>query len=235
MELSDAFTALSFTEEPAPVSTGLTTAATVVPSLHLEDLFLLRKQIYDNKELFHEIAKSNLDSNVGLESSTECELEEYVVEARKRLNGFMHTYNIIRTNIEDLEKQRQDIMEASHAIKHHSHKLEHLLNLTPGEHAGNALDTMVEARCKQLDATMQEKKKELSDVSKELKRLSRVFRILKNTTLFYTCPICLVHDVSCFVIPCGHTLCDGCSMHIPGGKCFMCRSPIERVQQLYFS
>lgn len=48
------------------------------------------------------------------------------------------------------------------------------------------------------------------------------------------CPVCMEHDVNCVLVPCGHTLCRGCSDQV-GTKCMTCRAAITKVNPVFFS
>lgn len=48
-----------------------------------------------------------------------------------------------------------------------------------------------------------------------------------------TCTICTVEPVQYVYVPCGHTFCRSCTQK-QTGLCFVCRTPIETTQQLFF-
>lgn len=47
------------------------------------------------------------------------------------------------------------------------------------------------------------------------------------------CTICTTESVQYAYVPCGHTFCRGCA-HKHSGLCFVCRTPVEKTQQLFF-
>ena len=48
------------------------------------------------------------------------------------------------------------------------------------------------------------------------------------------CTICTLAPVDSVYIPCGHTFCRSCALkHI--GLCYVCRTPVEKVQQIFFT
>lgn len=67
---------------------------------------------------------------------------------------------------------------------------------------------------------------------RHLHQLSRVFHIVKNASVFYTCPICLAQDVEYFLNPCGHTFCKTCTDKIQR-HCYMCRAEYAQIMRLY--
>lgn len=48
-----------------------------------------------------------------------------------------------------------------------------------------------------------------------------------------TCTICVVEPVQYTYVPCGHTFCRSCAQKHTG-LCFVCRTPVEKTQQLFF-
>jgi hypothetical protein len=48
------------------------------------------------------------------------------------------------------------------------------------------------------------------------------------------CPVCMENDINRVLVPCGHTLCLGCSDQI-GTKCMTCRATITKVMPVFFS
>jgi len=49
-----------------------------------------------------------------------------------------------------------------------------------------------------------------------------------------TCNICTIDPINRFILPCGHTLCQNCSVILmEERRCFVCRTPVENVFPLY--
>lgn len=76
-------------------------------------------------------------------------------------------------------------------------------------------------------------KQRMTKASEILGRLGRSYRILRGTNTILLCPICLDRPVEQFNVGCGHSFCRGCIGHLRG--CPMCRQPIVRLGELYFS
>jgi hypothetical protein len=66
-----------------------------------------------------------------------------------------------------------------------------------------------------------------------IKYLLNTYNILKSTSTFHACPICLTHEIDAFIDPCGHTLCTKCSSKIT--YCHMCRTKVKIAKSIYFS
>lgn len=49
------------------------------------------------------------------------------------------------------------------------------------------------------------------------------------------CAICFDREVDMVMVPCGHTLCSGCSNYNTSNKCAHCRSVIQKRVKLFFS
>jgi hypothetical protein len=49
------------------------------------------------------------------------------------------------------------------------------------------------------------------------------------------CAICFDREVDMVMVPCGHTLCTGCSNYNTSNKCAHCRSVIQKRVKLFFS
>lgn len=54
-----------------------------------------------------------------------------------------------------------------------------------------------------------------------------------------TCPICFENQIDICLNPCGHTLCNKCSVnnyyYYNNGNCFICRKPVKEYIKIYFS
>jgi hypothetical protein len=266
-----------------------------IPTALVDDLFRLRNQIYDNKELFYRVLKepaAGADAGADdpaataaagtsdaadappptVDPSTVAAIEQHVVKGRALLDAAIVEHNRIQDRIAELDRVRRATDRALQAARQQAEQLRGLwqdgdaLLLPPPdkapEPASDAAATPPKdddappppppppppsqppplladlapfhARQDALAAAARALRQQQARVGHTLRELSTVFRVLKNTSVFYTCPICLTHTVSCFVVPCGHTLCDRCAARMER-HCFMCRVEVERVQQLYFS
>jgi len=76
---------------------------------------------------------------------------------------------------------------------------------------------------------LQGKKEELSLLSGKVKAMESV---LMNTNASrhgqFTCPICMDRLVSIFLNPCGHLICDTCSIRLTDSKCPTCRVGVTK-------
>jgi hypothetical protein len=71
-------------------------------------------------------------------------------------------------------------------------------------------------------------------VEAKIKLLGLAYNVFKNTPIVHICPICFHNAVDVYYDPCGHTLCNECSLQ-NGFHCHICRMKIKETRPIYFS
>lgn len=83
----------------------------------------------------------------------------------------------------------------------------------------------------EIEASKSALKERLRSVEANIAMINALMARLRETSGL-TCTICMVHDISTAIIPCGHTCCRACAERLSNGTCFMCRAPFHGVQSI---
>lgn len=194
-----------------------------------------RKLFYENRDLFHEIFN---DTDI-IEDDEYKTLSDSIVKGQQLLKKNMHDYN-------DLKNQKQkidDILKTSRNICFDLHtkteNLKHMCNDIKIDNLQDVLDQLnYAAICvadhieKEFEQNRNDIETKLKNTKKTLKTLSKAYRVMRNSTLGYTCPVCIANEVDVFCSPCGHTMCSQCIGR--ANYCYFCRSKIDKVVKIFF-
>ena len=113
-------------------------------------------------------------------------------------------------------------------------KVKHIMNeLDPSPLFGEQLETLI--------ATFREEEKideleeALNEIDKKRAEYKSIFRILKDveTHNIYCCFLCLERNVTIFVDPCGHLMCETCEKKLGGSSCPFCRSSVKYFKKMF--
>jgi len=66
-----------------------------------------------------------------------------------------------------------------------------------------------------------------AELAAERQQLSESREALQHAARAFKCKICFSNDVGQVLVPCGHTLCEGCQRQSQG-KCPFCRAPTTK-------
>ena len=206
----------------------------------------MRARIYNNREAFFaSVAQegraggSNVLSPEEMKSCEDIEqatragrdllkstLDEYV--AAKELN------TTIREAVEALNKTFLNLRVAvtrfeGQCIRHHKD-----IATLEAIHKAQAMlaDVREDVRAT-IEKDLPDVEQRMTKASEILGRLGQSYRILRGTNTILLCPICLDRPVEQFSMGCGHSFCRNCVGSLRG--CPMCRQPIARLGDLYFS
>ena len=77
----------------------------------------------------------------------------------------------------------------------------------------------------------------LNDIDKKRAEYKSIFRILKDveTHNIYCCFLCLERNVTIFVDPCGHLMCETCEKKLGGSSCPFCRSSVKLFRKMFLT
>jgi rubrerythrin len=75
----------------------------------------------------------------------------------------------------------------------------------------------------------------LNEIDKKRAEYKSIFRILKDveTHNIYCCFLCLERNVTIFVDPCGHLMCETCQNKLGGSSCPFCRSSVKLFRKMF--
>lgn len=208
-------------------------------SNNLEHEFNLRQLLYDNKEAIQQIDEES-DEEEPQDEETQ-KITDAITKAQITLKE-----NIIKYNTINLDKQKLDdvIKVTKNTCFDIQSRADHLKNICSVNNiqVDNFQDTLDQINyailyiSESIETAMNEKKKvcdeEIIDCKKKIRTLSRAYNVLRNTSVSYTCPVCLTNQVDCFNDPCGHSMCSLCAAKT--NHCYFCRVRVSRVVKLFF-
>jgi len=214
-------------------------------NISVEQEFLTRKLLYENKDLFYELQNDLNISNNEDSSDIDPELQninKVVSSGKKLLLENLDIYNFGTSNILKINESMIDTSETFFSI---DHKLEHIRKMCVDkdldiEHGVDNIIDQINYLLLSLRENMIEsfntKRKVHEDTIKKskntLKSLSKTYNIIHNTNISYTCPICMTDQVDTYCQPCGHALCMRCINK--SNNCYFCKSRIISKQKIYF-
>lgn len=80
----------------------------------------------------------------------------------------------------------------------------------------------LEASQRRLETELATERQQHADSREALSQAARAFK----------CPVCFSNDVSQVLVPCGHTLCEGCQQQ-SRSKCPFCRTPTVKSVKFF--
>lgn len=208
-------------------------------SNNLEHEFNMRQLLYDNKDVIQKI-EDDSEEEVDEDEETK-KITDAITQAQKSLKD-----NIIEYNKISMEKQKLDdiIKNTKNTCFDIQNRVDHLHNICSTnkievDHIQDTLDQINYSLLyitDSIETAMKEKKQSYDDqlitCKKKVKTLSRAYNVLRNTSVSYTCPVCLCNQVDCFNDPCGHSMCTLCASKT--NHCYFCRARVSRVVKLFF-
>lgn len=202
----------------------------------LEHEFNMRMLLYENKETIQQIEEDS-DEETDEESK---KITDAITQAQQTLKD-----NIIKYNTVSMDKQKlDDIVRATkNTCFDIQNRADHLKNtcIINKIEIDNFQDTLDQINyailyiSESIESALKEKKQsfdeQLVECKKKIKTFSRAYNVLRNTSVSYTCPVCLTNQVDCFNDPCGHSMCNTCASKT--NHCYFCRVRVSRVLKLF--
>ena len=208
-------------------------------TVDINEVFQVRKQIYDNKDLFYKIAENE---QIIIENKEEInEITENVKKGRQLLLDelsknrqllndkiYLEEFESISLDIcnESLQKinnlklcfdnQELDTNELQNHIDNIEYSIRNILEL---------IKDNFKIKTQNIDSKFDKN-------NAIIKTLSDLYNIFKSTSSLHTCPACMSSESDVFC-NCGHTFCRNC---IEKSKyCYICRAPIGKINKLFFN
>ena len=77
----------------------------------------------------------------------------------------------------------------------------------------------------------------LNAIDKKRAEYKSIFRILNDveTHNIYCCFLCLERNVTIFIDPCGHLMCETCEKKLGGSSCPFCRSSVKLFRKMFLT
>jgi hypothetical protein len=115
-------------------------------------------------------------------------------------------------------------------------KVKRIMNeLDPSPLFGEQLETLISTFRK--EEKIDELEAALKDIDKKRAEYKSIFRILKDveTHNIYCCFLCLERNVTIFIDPCGHLMCETCEKKLGGSSCPFCRSSVKLFKKMFLT
>lgn len=206
-----------------------------------------RQEVMEYQENILDILKGDDDENIEMSEEmkilgfTANEVKEfqainkYVSKGRSLLLCFLKEHGQCETKSEELTKRLEKTKEALGVIKYSLFSLEDN-HVSFKELRDEFITKMTEKETAVLEDLQSEQG--ILEIKKDklecaIRYLLTTYNILKSTSTFHACPICLTNEIDAFIDPCGHTLCTKCSNKIT--YCHMCRTKVKVAKSIYFS
>lgn len=204
----------------------------------IDENFLTRKKIYENKELFYKIAENDI---IEIENKEEIiEISDYV---KKGKNLLLKELEINRDIMND-KISLSEFKSISLDICIESQKRINQLKLCFDNQKLDTIELQNHIDCIDYSINNIIELINLNNDNKSIiitnkfnknnaiiKKLSDIYNIFKSSASSHTCPACITNEVDMFC-NCGHTFCNSCI--IKSKYCYLCRAPITKLSKLYF-
>ena len=217
-------------------------------NISVEQEFQTRKLLYENKDVFADIAGGlEDDGSPGDDNKTilDPEIENInkaVISGRKILLENLDIYN---SGIANILKINESMINSSETFFSIDNNLEHIKKICVDKDLDieHGVDNIIDQinyllfnLKENIIASFTEKRRiheETIQKSKiTLKTLAKTYNIINHTNISYTCPICMTEQVDTYCNPCGHALCTKCINK--SNNCYFCKSRIISKQKIYF-
>jgi hypothetical protein len=85
------------------------------------------------------------------------------------------------------------------------------------------------------DEGISDSSEELKEKTKKMLAMRNVFSLCKDVDIMsaYMCFLCLDRPVNMFIDPCGHVICEQCSMRSALHVCPFCRGPVRQYKKMF--
>lgn len=204
----------------------------------IDENFIMRKKIYENKELFYQIAEKDV---VELENKVELlEITDYVKKGKdlllKELDINRDIMNV-KINLDEFKFITLDIcIESQKKINQLKLCFDNQeFDTTELQNHIDCIDyslgNIIELINVNNDTKSENINKKFIKNNAIIKNLSEIYNIFKSSASTHICPACISNEVDVFC-NCGHTFCNSC---ISKSKyCYLCRAQITKINKLYF-
>jgi hypothetical protein len=207
---------------------------------NINEIFTVRKQIYDNKELFYKIAEND---NIEIADNKDeiKTLTENVKKGRQMLVDELSKNRQLlndKTSLEEFKSLSLDICN-NNLQKMNNLKLYFDNQEINSDELQNNIDTIEYAIgniVELIEKNFAEKAENINlNFNKNnamIKTLSGLYNVFKSTSSLHVCPACMSNESEVFC-SCGHTFCKSCIEK--SRYCYLCRAPVGKLHNLFFN
>jgi hypothetical protein len=216
-------------------------------NISVEQEFLTRKRLYENKDVFTDIA-GDAEGDIGNETDKnkldpEIENINKAVSSGKKM--LLENLDIYNSGIANILKINESMINSNETFFAIDNKLEYIKKICVDkdldiEHGVDNIIDQINYLLFSLKENMivsftEKRRVHEENIQKSkttLQALAKTYNIINNTNISYTCPICMVDQVDTYCNPCGHALCTRCISK--SNNCYFCKSRIISKQKIYF-
>jgi hypothetical protein len=223
--------------------------------MELQRDFELRQKVYEDREAFYEVASSpqssdtlEIDEETPLEDSAElASIEHYTTQGRQKLVDALAQHRTLQERTSSMHQVLSELTRASRATSSAVDLLDAALRQTfamvelgcgaddDDRYVADAMKASIQDAVERAALAVQDHiaKDAISErtIHCRLRRLGKLYGVLHDASVGYSCPICFARPVDVF-LDCGHTQCSVCP--IPR-QCYICRAPVRRPRPLFFT
>lgn len=213
---------------------------------NIEENFALRKQIYQNKELYFEnIPEDAVDENID-DKEVYDNINKAITEGKTMLCQKIKDHST-KTDERDSTSQIKDYVdEINININRMLNKVQFDTEPILSEEEKSELHSHIDIVAFEMQSIVslvstsatkriQDLNNELKNIGKSIRRLSNMYGIFRHVAR--TCPICMTNEVDGFYDPCCHSACLTCmnSHSKKSSYCFYCRAKVTKINKIFFS
>ena len=203
------------------------------------------KYIENNNEEIFNVIKTEIDIDSNNNDSDNNNL--FYKMLKNMLTQFKIEYNKIQNElllceknlVKSLKEHIEDINTIDNLINT-SYKLSSKYSNEDNNILNNSLINL----CNEI-----KKKSKINEIKKNilnkeiLNKLKPIINEINSLNYSYTCPICYVNKISIYCDPCGHTICEDCSIKNQSNnnnnydniKCYICRKTVKSYNKLFIN
>lgn len=152
-----------------------------------------------------------------------------LLQLKKDLQKAMDEYKELTFGIIDATQQYDKLSRKLLKVK----QIMNELDASPlfGEQLENLISTF------RTEEKVDELEQALNEIDKKRAEYRSIFRILKDveTHNIYCCFLCLERNVTIFVDPCGHLMCETCEKKLGGSSCPFCRTSVKQFRKMFLT
>lgn len=203
---------------------------------NLEDAYNTRKLLYENKNVFYDL----VEDNTSIDNEYK-ELNDSIIKAQNILKDNILSYNRLSLEKQKMEDCIRIVNNNKFELDQNLHQVKDMCisNEIEIDDLHGVVDSINYSMLGLTDAVQQQFRIKIEDIEKSITKsamvlasMSKAFAVLKNTSVSYTCPVCLTHEVEIYLDACGHTMCSKC---VPrDNRCYFCRARFIKHNKLYF-
>lgn len=211
---------------------------------NIEENFALRKQIYQNRELYFEQPdeiEDTLENNEVYEN-----INNAIVEGKVMLTQKITDHAAKTVERETTSQIKDYVDETNLDVNRMLNKIQYDVSSILSEEEKTDLHAHIDIVSFEMQSIVsiisnstsnkiKDLNEELKNISKAIRKLSTMYGIFRHVAR--TCPICMTNEVDGFYDPCCHSACMTC-MNLHSKKssyCFYCRAKVNKINKIFFS